>query len=108
MIELVIKLNENPIPNDCPLCRKETNPNIGAEIFLAGTNQVVCFDCASRRSPVLASLIAFSDLSRMYQQAEENFGEKWQNNQNIKGSPMNTFQSFGVQKMEVEKKDYVV
>lgn len=94
---LFIKLNDNPIPNLCPLCQTETNPNIGAEIFLENTDKVVCFDCAERHAPILAGLITFADLSRLFQTAESNFGEKWEKSQSFKGNPLNTYQSFGVQ-----------
>ncbi len=96
--DLIIKLNENPMPNDCPLCDNQTNPNIGAEIFLDGTDKVVCFDCAEYHAPLLAGLITFADLSRIFQTSENNFGEKWSEKQNFRRSPMNVYQSFGVQK----------
>lgn len=83
MPELIIKLNTNLVPNDCPFCRKETNPNLGADIFLAGTNTVVCYECACKQSPILAGLITFSDISRLYLQAENNFGEQWESEQTI-------------------------
>ena len=86
-MNLSIKLNQNPAPNDCPLCGKETNPNIGAEIFLADTDEVVCFDCAEVHAPVLANLIAFADLSRIFQISEFNFGAKGRELQPIKKQP---------------------
>jgi hypothetical protein len=67
----IIKLNENPTPNDCPLCGNQTNPNIGAELFLADTERIVCFDCAERDAPVLACLITFADLSRAFQMKDK-------------------------------------
>ncbi len=71
MPNLIIKLNENPTPNDCPLCGNQTNPNIGAELFLADTERIVCFDCAERDAPVLACLITFADLSRGFQMKDK-------------------------------------
>ena len=99
--KLIIKLNDNPIPNLCPLCDTETNPNIGAELFLIDTDNVVCFDCAEQHAPVLAALVTFADLARLFQVSESNYGERWAMNQNIKQSRMNGYQSFGVQKCEV-------
>ena len=96
--DLIIKLNDNPIPNLCPLCDRETNPNIGAEIFLAETDKIVCFDCAEIHSPILAGLITFGDLSRIFQISENRFAEKWENAQSIKGNSLNKYQSFGIQK----------
>ena len=120
---LIIKLNTNPLPNDCPLCGNQTNPNIGAEIFLAGTENVVCFDCAEIHSPLLASLIVFAEMSRSFQQietpalgdflnfahlsrlaqnAENAFGAEWEESNSNFRSPMNVYQSFGIQKTEVK------
>lgn len=94
---LIIKLNDNPIPNDCPICGQQTNPNIGAEIFLENTDKVVCFDCAEQRTPILASLLTFADLARIFHVAEDSFGKKWEAKNNTKTSPMNFYQKFGVE-----------
>ena len=101
MAEIIIKLNDNPNPNACPFCQVQTNPNIGAELFLAGTNMTVCFGCASKRAPILAGLIAFENLSRIHLDNENRFGQKWENEKQIKGSSMNTYQDFGFEKREV-------
>ncbi len=119
---LTIKLNQNPNPNDCPLCGIKTNPNIGAEVFLADTETVVCIDCGSKEAPILAALLTFGDYSRLFDesgepigkrletyfelsklfcQAERAFGDKWAEAHNFSRSPMNAYQSFGVQKAEV-------
>jgi hypothetical protein len=79
--------------------------NIGAELFLADTERIVCFDCAERDAPVLACLITFADLSRDFQMrdkpllgdflrfaqlskaldtAERMFGPKWTEMQNFR------------------------
>ena len=92
---LVIKINDNPIPNLCPFCNTETNPNIGAEIFVAGTNNVVCLECAEKHAPILAGLITFAEVSRLFQTAENAFGEKWEKAQSFKGQSMNAYQDFG-------------
>lgn len=117
MFNLTIKLNSNPLPNDCPLCGEQTNPNIGAEIFLAETETIVCIECAGKHSPVLACLVTFNDLARQFQalvnptiadhlafselskltvRAEEMHGEKWTESQEIKTRSINSYQSFGV------------
>lgn len=98
MPELVIRLNENPISNVCPLCDTETNPNIGAELFLADTEQIVCLECGSKHAPILAGLLTFADLSRLFQTAEEMFGSTWEKKLDFKRIPMN---SFGIEKVEV-------
>lgn len=120
---LIIKLNENPLPNPCPLCGEQTNPNIGAELFLVETDTIVCLDCASEHAPVLAVLISFNDFSRLFHEsgesigrrmetyfglskmlieAENEFGAKWTDAQGIKERSINSYQSFGVQKAEVQ------
>ncbi len=122
MPNLTIKLNTNPLPNDCPLCGLETNPNIGAELFLDQTEKIVCIECAGKHSPILAVLATFADMSRWFQEtenpvladflnfaelskllqnAEAMFGANWTDAQNFSRSPMNTYQTFGVQKAEV-------
>ncbi len=114
---LIIKLNTNPLQGDCPLCGELTNPNIGAEIFLADTDSIVCVGCAGKHAPVLACLITFNDLARQFQtldnptiadhlafselskltvRAEEIFGDKWADSQEIKTRSINSYQSFGV------------
>jgi hypothetical protein len=75
---LVIKLNENPTPNDCPLCSAKTNPNIGAQLFLDNTEQTVCFDCGLLYSPILASLVNMADAARFFIEYEQNFGQEWE------------------------------
>lgn len=115
-INLIIKINSNPLPNDCPLCGKLTNPNIGAEIFLAETDSIVCIECAAKHAPILACLISFNDLSRQFQsldnptiadylafeqlakltaQAEEIFSERWENDSEARTRSINSYQSFG-------------
>lgn len=123
MMELIIKLNENPTPNNCPLCGNETNPNIGAEIFLTETDEVVCLDCVALHSPIIACLATFNDMSRGFQEienpvlgdflnfahlsrltqdAENTFGAKWEESQDFRKSPMNAYQTFGLQKPEAK------
>jgi hypothetical protein len=86
---LIIKLNENPLPNLCPLCGLETVPNIGAELFLAKTDSIVCIDCASEHAPVLAILASFNDFSRLFHESGESIGRR-----------METY--FGLSKMLIE------
>lgn len=119
---LIIKLNENPFPGDCPLCGGITNPKIGAELFLADTETIVCIECASKHSPILACLETFDDLARRFQllenptvadflafeklskltqTAEEIFANQWKDGQNFSRNSMNTYQSFRTQKAEM-------
>lgn len=114
MNKIIIKTNNNPMPNNCPLCNRQTNPNIGAELFLENTDQIVCLGCATKQAPILACFIAFADYSRfledgkeikigdllflselsgLFQKAEISFGEKWANEQEFVKSPMNTYQN---------------
>jgi hypothetical protein len=112
---LIIKLNKNINPNDCPLCGEITNPNIGAELFLAGSETIVCLDCAMKHAPILACLLTFADISRvitvekpiladlltfaelseLHQRAEEIFGAKWEQSEGFRKSSMNAYQDFG-------------
>ena len=112
---LIIKLNDNPTPNDCPICGRKTNPNIGAELFLENTETVICQKCGMKYAPVLACLISFADFSRdldidrkptigelicfaelseLFQFAETKFGNRWANEQEFVKSPMNIRQNF--------------
>ena len=72
----LIQINSNPIPNNCPLCGNETNPNIGAELFL--DDLVVCRPCGERHSENLASLLTLADASRLFSTSESNYGLLWQ------------------------------
>lgn len=113
---LIIGLNQNPLPGDCPICSRPVNANIGAELFLADTEQIVCLDCGSKHAPILACLITFADFSRaleingqpllgellsfaelseLFKKAEAQFGDKWQDAAGYVGSSMNVYQDFG-------------
>jgi hypothetical protein len=71
---LVIKLNANAIPTDCPLCGNPTNPNIGAELMIEGTTEIVCRSCAYEITPNLVALINFSGAARFFTNSEDDFG----------------------------------
>jgi hypothetical protein len=77
-VRFAIRINDNPVPNDCPICDKQTNPNIGAEIFVDGTEQIVCFDCALLNCPLLASIINLADAARFFAQYEEENNSIWE------------------------------
>lgn len=115
---LIIKLNDYPLGNECPLCGQLTNPNIGAELFTADTDEIVCLDCGMKHAPILSCLITFADfaraldihgnpllaellcfaeLSELLQKAEIAFGDKWEYKEGFTKSPMNTYQDFGFQ-----------
>lgn len=87
-----IQINDNPIPTACPLCGNETNPNIGAELFL--DNLVVCRECGEKNSEMLAGLLTLADVARLFTsrdcnckdlskyaveftRREDSFGELW-------------------------------
>lgn len=115
MLNLIIKLNQNPMPDNCPFCGVEITPNIGAELFLTETENIVCLDCGMIHAPVLTTLLAFGDYSRLFDESgesvgkrietyfqlskvfvssEKRFGDIWEENQNIERIPKN---SFGIQ-----------
>jgi hypothetical protein len=77
-LRFAIRINENPLPNECPLCTGKTNPNIGAELFLDGTDQIVCFDCGLLHSPLLAALVNMADGARFFVRYEDEFSEEWE------------------------------
>lgn len=108
--DLTIRLNTDPMPNDCPLCKTEVTPNIGAELFSG--ESVVCLDCGMKYAPILAALLNFADFSRLFHESgeplgkrletyfhlskffvesENKFGDKWQSEL----TTINSYQSFG-------------
>lgn len=110
--DLIIRLNTNPIHNFCPLCGVQVNPNIGAELFLAESDNIVCLDCGMLHAPILATLVNFADFSRLFHESgeplgkrletyfhlskfliesENKFGDKWQSEL----TTINSYQNFG-------------
>lgn len=74
MHHLSIKLN-NSAPNDpCAICGTPTDPECGSELFLDGTNYLVCHTCTERDAPeLLAALLAYREL---LQNAEHDAGKR--------------------------------
>jgi hypothetical protein len=77
-VRLVIKINSSAVPNACPLCDKQTNPNLGCELFVDGTDQIVCFDCALLTEPLLASMVNMADAARFFARYEEENNSIWE------------------------------
>ncbi|MDQ4119877.1 MAG: hypothetical protein M3209_00235 [Acidobacteriota bacterium] len=71
---LVIKLNDNAFPSDCSLCGNPTNPNIGAELMIEGTNDIVCRSCGYSIAPHLVALLNLGESARFFTNSENDFG----------------------------------
>lgn len=56
--QLVIKMNNTAANDPCGICGKRTDPNIGPDIFIDGTQKPVCAECAAEHAPVLYSMVA--------------------------------------------------
>lgn len=54
--DLVIGLNNIASNDPCAICGERSDPDIGPELFLAGTQALVCFDCAKTYAPELNDL----------------------------------------------------
>lgn len=77
-INLAIKLNLNAESLSCPLCNKQTNPNVGAELTLAENSTAVCRDCGNDYAPVLTALLELSEAATNFFLVENEFGNRWQ------------------------------
>jgi hypothetical protein len=71
---LVIKLNANAIPTNCPLCGNPTNPNIGAELMIEGTTEIVCRSCGYEHAPHLIAILNLGESARFFTNSEDDFG----------------------------------
>ena len=77
-VTLAIKLNSNISPDTCPLCGQAVNPNIGAELFLADNDLIVCRDCGRDHAPALVALLTLGFIATDYSLCERDFGDLWQ------------------------------
>lgn len=60
-MKLCIKMVASEEPSGrspCALCQKSVNRSCGPEVFVEGTEQVVCRSCAKEQHPALEHLLA--------------------------------------------------
>jgi hypothetical protein len=86
-MSLAIKLNQRIEPDACPLCGTVVNPNIGAELFLADSDLIVCRNCGREHAPALIALLVLAFFATDYGLCEREFGELWQAARGIGQSP---------------------
>jgi hypothetical protein len=55
--DLVIKLNNAATNVPCALCGARTDPQVGPELFLEGTNELVCHVCGWEHAQELVRLL---------------------------------------------------
>jgi len=51
--QLAIYDNNCATNDPCAICGQRTDPEVGPELFLAGTWQLVCYDCGRQYDPEL-------------------------------------------------------
>ena len=61
-----IKLNRQVTRIDCAVCGTYIEPDIGPELFLSDSWQLVCRPCGRKEAPELASLLALAEASTLY------------------------------------------
>jgi hypothetical protein len=71
---IVIGLNNCATNDPCVLCRERTDPNVGPELFLAGTWALVCRKCGRKNAPELLDLIEEQECN-LFDNVEEVFLE---------------------------------
>ena len=54
---LVIGLNNTATNDPCAICGNRTDPEVGPELFLFGTEALVCYDCGRKHAPALVDLL---------------------------------------------------
>ena len=69
-IKLAIKLNNCATNDPCAICGDRTDPEIGPELFLADTWDVVCHACGMQHEIELVHIIEMVRLARKVYQAE--------------------------------------
>lgn len=57
-VELEIKLNNAATNDPCEVCGSRTDPEVGPELFLAGTWALVCYECGDEYAPALVDCLA--------------------------------------------------
>ena len=61
---LVVGLNNTATNDPCAICGNRTDPEVGPELFLQGTEALVCYDCGRKHAPALAALLDLLALKR--------------------------------------------
>lgn len=56
-MRLAIKFNNAATNDPCAICGIRTDPEVGPELFLDGTFELVCYDCGRTHSPELVAAI---------------------------------------------------
>ena len=56
-VTLAIKLNNTASNDPCALCGTRTDPDVGPELFLDGTWELVCYECGKQHAPQLVNLL---------------------------------------------------
>lgn len=62
---LVIGLNNTATNDPCAICGARTDPEVGPELFLQGTEALVCYDCGRKHAPALVDLLQYGRESPM-------------------------------------------
>lgn len=83
-MHLAIKMNDSIAPSLCPLCGRETNPNIGPELTLAVNTQVVCHDCGRDQAPALVTMLELASIAEDLSLYVRDYGERWRASLNVK------------------------
>ncbi len=52
-VSLEIKLNNAASNDPCEICGARTDPEVGPELFLAGSWALVCYECGDKYAPEL-------------------------------------------------------
>jgi hypothetical protein len=81
---LVIGLNNTATNDPCAICGNRTDPEVGPELFLAGTEALVCHDCGRKYAPDLVDLLQYGRLSPMT--AARRLVDAWQTGEVISES----------------------
>lgn len=66
MRELAIKISHVTTVVPCALCKTETEPNEGPDLFAADTWETVCWTCGREAAPQLVALLMLSVSAESY------------------------------------------
>ncbi len=55
--DVAIKLNNAASNDPCAICGARTDPECGPELFLDGTNALVCHECGEKYAPELVKAL---------------------------------------------------
>ena len=67
---LAVKLNNCASNDPCAICNDRTDPEVGPELFLDGTWELVCYRCGGEYAPHLVDILLFTRDAK-YKRAEE-------------------------------------